>query len=160
MKNYDDSYVKRIKIMNHRIKQLSEEISGLEAMSKASLKRERKMLKEVRKTHPAQPEKDIYIQTGCLHGGSTFIVPVQNWKKGTVFEKKDLRSKPTHNSHSAKTIRNINAYLKDEEMDYIMEHRKALAQNMIPIHHPQYELVPTTIEPIKKSHQKIWETVC
>ena len=146
--------------MNKRIKQLSQEISSLEKMSKSSLKRERRLLKEVRKTHPLRMEKDISVQTGCLHGGSTFIVPVQNWKKGTIFEHQDKKSKETHNVHSAKILRNVNAYLKEEEMDYIMEHRKALAENMIPIHHPQYELVPTTIDPIQKSHKKIWETVC
>ena len=146
--------------MNKRIKQLSEEISSLEKMSKSSLKREKKLLKEVRKTHPLRMEKDISVQNGCLHGGSTFIVPVQNWKKGTIFEHKDNQQKDSHNVHSAKILRNVNAYLKEEEMDYIMEHRKRLAENMIPIHHPQYELVPTTIDPIQKSHKKIWETVC
>ena len=147
------------KKMNKRLSQLSEEIQGLEKISKQNLKKERKLLKEVRKTHPLRMDPDIYVQNGCLHEGSTFIVPVQNWKKGTVFEKKDKVEKKTHNVHSAKIIRNVDAYLKEDEMDYIMEHRKKLAENMIPIHHPQYELVPTTIEPIQKSHKKIWETV-
>ena len=146
--------------MNKRIKQLSSEISALESASKTNLKRETKILNDVRKTHPRKMESDIYVQNGCLHSGSTFIVPVQNWKKGTVFEKKNPNQKESHNVHSAKTLRNYNAYLKEDEMDYIMEHRKHLAENMIPIHHPQYELVPTTIDPIQKSHKKIWQTVC
>ena len=143
--------------MNKRIKDLSLEINSIEAKAKNGLKNDKKALKNVRKEHPYKLDPQVSLQNGSLHGGSTFIVPVQNWQKGTVFDKKEKEQKKTHNIHSAKIMRNIPSKLTADEMDYIMERRHKLAENMLPIHHPEYELKPTTIEPIEKTHRKIWQ---
>ena len=143
--------------MNKRINDLSLEINEIERKSKKGFKKEVKKLDKVRETHPLKMDKSISIQNGCLHGSSSFIIPVQNWVKGTTFEKNTENKTETHNVHSAVNLRNINAKLKDEEMDFIMKNRYRLAQDTIPTHHPNYELRPVYIEPVKKSKKKIWD---
>lgn len=146
--------------LNKRADQLLGQIDKIYKQTKTNRRKQGKRLQEIRKTHPVKLDPNVKITTGCLHSGTTFKVPIQNWKSGTIFDDHDKHNVNVGqelNSHSAVVYRSIPANLTKEEVDYIMEYRHKLAQNMIPIHHPNYELKPTMIETKRLSHKPIWQ---
>ncbi|EAX97758.1 hypothetical protein TVAG_080180 [Trichomonas vaginalis G3] len=146
--------------LNKRADQLLSEIDKIYKQTKVNGRKQNKKLQEVRKEHPEKLDPNVKITRGCLHSGTAFKVPVQNWKKDTIFDNHNKVVQnigQQHNKHSAAIYRNIPANLSKDEVDFIMEYRFKLAQNMIPIHHPNYELKPTMIEHQNLSHKPIWQ---
>jgi len=130
--------------MESQIDSLCDSIDRLEYESKKNLKNLQKKHKEIRKSHPEKYPPGIECQTKFMHSSSTVPIPIQNWKRGTVFHR-DAKTKPkiSKNIHSAAVLRHIATKITEEEMDFVLNRRYELANRIIPITRGIYTLVPT-----------------
>lgn len=143
--------------LEKQLKTLGKDIKYLENRSLKTLQKHKKYLDEVRKNHPKKHDDSFAEFDKFLHGGSHYIIPIQNWKTGTVFQKKKKCATKVKNKHSAAQSRTIPMKLSEKEFDYLLTRRYDLTMKGAPLRYEELQVSLTRTDPIEKSHPPIWK---